>query len=77
MSLAQLKEVAAALPIDEQRELVAFLMARQTEHLEDSQGTAVEPNAVSWPDVEERAKQIFGDRKLPNLVLLEREESNI
>jgi hypothetical protein len=29
---------------------------------------------VTWPDVESRAKQIFGDRVLPNLVLLEREE---
>jgi hypothetical protein len=30
---------------------------------------------VKWPDVEARAKHIFGDRVLPNLVLLEREES--
>ena len=30
---------------------------------------------VKWPDVEARAKRIFGDRVLPNLVLLEREES--
>jgi hypothetical protein len=30
---------------------------------------------VAWPDVEARAKRIFGDRVLPNLVLLEREEN--
>ena len=29
---------------------------------------------VKWPDVEARARRIFGKRKLPNLVLLEREE---
>ncbi len=29
---------------------------------------------VEWPDVEARARRIFGDRVLPNLVLLEREE---
>lgn len=29
---------------------------------------------VTWPDVEERAKRIFGNRVLPNLVLLERQE---
>jgi hypothetical protein len=29
---------------------------------------------VKWPDVEARARRIFGDRKLPNLVLMEREE---
>lgn len=30
---------------------------------------------VKWPDVEARAKRIFGQRVLPNLVLLEREEA--
>jgi len=30
---------------------------------------------VRWPDVEARARRIFGERVLPNLVLLEREES--
>jgi hypothetical protein len=30
---------------------------------------------VKWPDVEARAKRIFGDRVLPNLILLEREEA--
>jgi hypothetical protein len=30
---------------------------------------------VTWPDVEARARRIFGNRVLPNLVLLEREEA--
>jgi hypothetical protein len=30
---------------------------------------------VKWPDVEARARRIFGDRALPNLILLEREEA--
>jgi hypothetical protein len=30
---------------------------------------------VKWPDVEVRAKRIFGERVFPNLVLLEREEA--
>ena len=30
---------------------------------------------VKWPDVETRAKRIFGDRVLPDLVLLEREDA--
>ena len=29
---------------------------------------------VTWPDVELRARRIFGKRVLPNLVLLERQE---
>jgi len=33
------------------------------------------PRRVEWPDVEARARQIMGDRIVPNLVLLERDES--
>ena len=29
---------------------------------------------AKWPDVEARARRIFGDRVLPNLILLERGE---
>ena len=32
---------------------------------------------VKWPDVEARAKRIFGNRVLPNLVLLDREEETL
>lgn len=30
---------------------------------------------VKWPDVEARAKKICGDRMIPNMVMLERDES--
>ena len=30
---------------------------------------------AKWPDVEARARRIFGNRVLPNLVLLERDEA--
>jgi hypothetical protein len=30
---------------------------------------------VNWPDIEARTKRIFGNRILPNWVLLEREEA--
>lgn len=29
---------------------------------------------VKWPNVETRARRIFGNRNLPNLVLMERDE---
>jgi hypothetical protein len=32
---------------------------------------------VKWPDIEARAKRIFGKRVFPNLVLLERQEEAI
>ena len=31
---------------------------------------------AKWPDVEARARRIFGDRVLPNLILLERAEES-
>ena len=30
---------------------------------------------VKWPDIEARARRTFGERVLPNLVLLERDEA--
>src|SRR4051812_1842564 len=42
MSLAQLKEHAAELDLKEQQELIAFLVARQTEQDEDLKRTLAE-----------------------------------
>jgi hypothetical protein len=44
--------------------------------LEEDQSARLATSAkrVKWPDVEARAKRIFGNRILPNLALLEREE---
>ena len=42
MSLAQLKDQATHLEIDEQRELIAFLISRQTEQDEDFKRTLTE-----------------------------------
>ena len=39
MSLAQLKDQAAHLQLSEQRELIAFLIARQTEQDDDFKNT--------------------------------------
>ncbi len=33
-----------------------------------------EHKMVRWPDVEARAKRVFGKKLYPNLVMLEREE---
>jgi hypothetical protein len=35
-----------------------------------------ETKRVEWPDIEVRARRIFGGRLLPNLVLFEREENS-
>lgn len=72
MSAVELLKQVKALP---QRERQKFLLSVLT--LEEDVPARLEKPArrVKWPDVEARAKRIFGDRVLPNLVLLEREEA--
>ena len=73
MSAVELLEQVKALP---NRERIKFLSAVLT--LEEK--PAAHPKAagkqVKWPDVAARAKRIFGERALPNLVLDEREATN-
>jgi hypothetical protein len=72
MSTAELFEKVKAMPARERRKLVEIILA-----LEDE--TTVEPMAlerVKWPDAEARAKRIFGNKIMPNLVLLERENTS-
>jgi hypothetical protein len=61
MSLAQLKDEAAHLPTDEQRELIAFLVARQTAADEDLQRVLAEKiddkDPSRWVDLDDLAKR--------------------
>ena len=72
MSAVELLKQVKALS---QRERQKFVWSVLT--LEEGAPTRLEKptRRVKWPDVEVRAKRIFGDRALPNLVLLEREET--
>ena len=72
MSTAELIEEVKALPAGERRRLVEIIL-----ELEEGVTPSPEPaERVKWPDVEARAKRIFGNKIMPNLVLLEREESS-
>jgi len=72
MSVTELIKQVKALPAREREQVFLAILAldeesppvrkKQTKH-------------VTWPDIEARAKRIFGERVLPNLVLLEREEN--
>ena len=67
-----LKEVQA-LPPDVREKLVFALL--------DCEGTVSNARVgkmrrVKWPDVQARARRIFGKRVFPNLVVLERSEKN-
>ena len=61
-----------ALPAREREKFVLAVLTLA----EDAPAHRQKPTRrVKWPDVEARAKRIFGDRVLPNLILLEREET--
>ena len=70
MSTAGLVEQVKALPARERRRLVEIILQLE----EDSTAPPTSPRRIKWPDIEARAKRIFGNRTLPNLVLMEREE---
>ena len=73
MSTVELLKQVEALPAREREKFLLALLK-----LEGKPANAKRKNGrVTWPDVEERAKRIFGNRVLPNLVLLERQEEAI
>ena len=64
------KQIRALPHRDRQKVLKAILALEET----GPTHVPVRTKPVKWPDVEARAREIFGNRMLPNLVLLEREE---
>ena len=73
MSVVELLKQVKALPAREREKILLAILALEEEAPPlPSKGTT---GRVKWPDVEARAKRIFGNRVLPNLVLLEREEA--
>lgn len=74
MSTAELLQQVKALPSRERQKIFKAIMALE----EDEQTHPPKKfRRVKWPDVETRAKRIFGNRVLPNLVLLDREEETL
>jgi hypothetical protein len=68
-----LKQVKALPPRQRQKVFNAILALEENEQAQRPMKT----KRVKWPDVEARAKRIFGNRVLPNLVLLDREEETL
>jgi len=68
----ELLEQVKALPPRERRKFVLAVLTLEEEAASHAKSKA---RRVKWADVEARAQRIFGERVLPNLVLLEREES--
>ncbi len=74
MSTSELLKQVKALPRRERQKVFKAILA--LEENEQSQ-RPIKTKHVKWPDVEARAKRIFGNRVLPNLVLLDREEETL
>jgi hypothetical protein len=72
MSVVELLKHVKALPAREREKLFLAILALDAEGPPVAKGKT---KRVKWPDIEARTKRIFGDRVLPNLVLLEREEA--
>jgi hypothetical protein len=72
MSAIELLKQVKALPPRERQKFVLAVLTLEEEATSQPKAKA---KRVTWPDVEARARRIFGERVLPNLVLLEREEA--
>jgi len=70
MSAVEILRKVKALPLREREKLLSALLDLETKTTRRKSTRQV----VKWPDVERRAKRVFGNRVIPNLVLLEREE---
>jgi hypothetical protein len=67
-----INEVRALSP--NQREAVFYALLEGEESAQSA--PFAKAKRVKWPDVQKRAKRIFGEKVFPNLVLLERSEQS-
>jgi hypothetical protein len=72
MSANELLEKVKALPLRERRKF--FQGIHELEQEFAAHPTPIRRKPVRWPDGAARRRKIFGDRELPNLMLLAREE---
>ena len=70
MSASELLKHVKALPAREREKLLLEVLKLE----EQAPKSTRRRKSVKWPDIQARAKRIFGKRVFPNLVVLEREE---
>src|SRR5262249_24648716 len=73
MSNSELVKQLKALPVQERKKVLKAILELE----ETGAAVPVKTRRVKWPDIQARAKRIFGERMLPNLVLLERDEETV
>jgi hypothetical protein len=73
MKRVELLNQVKALPPGERRRFLAAVRTLEKQDVAPTSASA-RPKRVTWPDVEARARRIFGSRVLPNLVLIDRQD---
>jgi hypothetical protein len=75
-TLAEVESAADALPRLQQELLFRHLAAK----LQLAPASGAKPTAaasvVEWPDYEARLNEIYGDKEMPSMVLVERETAS-
>ena len=72
MSAVEVLEQVKALPASERRKFFAEVHALETAL--EAQPATGRKRPIRWPDAAARRHRIFGNKVLPNLVLLARDE---
>ncbi len=72
MSANEVLEQVKALPPRERRKF--FACVHELETAIEAQPNGKHKRRIRWPDAAARRRRIFGDKVVPNLVLLEREQ---
>ncbi len=73
MSAVELLRKVEALPARERERFLLALLKLEAKPPEAKR----RDRRVKWPDIEARARRIFGERTFPNLVVLERQQEAI
>ena len=72
-TVVEIESALKELPLPQAQEIARWL-ERHIEHQASSKAASTKPAAVKLPDYATRRRMIFGDKELPNMVLLSREE---
>lgn len=72
MSAHDVLEQVKALPRQERRKFFEYV--QELEATVEAEPAARRSHRIRWPDTAARRRRIFGDKILPNLVMLAREE---
>lgn len=72
-TVGEIESALKELPLPQAQE-IALWLEKYLGQQASSNATSTKPGAVTLPDYATRRRMIFGDKVLPNMILLSREE---